>query len=101
MISRSSTGSSAFGTRSVMVSSLYVSLLGVRHEDTARPGHVTTGLRSALGSRRTQARRAEALTEAGLTEEQLRRIYGPIGLDIVAVPPRRRPWPSAPRFSPH
>ncbi|MBO4259163.1 XdhC family protein [Streptomyces griseorubiginosus] len=41
----------------------------------------------ALGSRHTQARRAAALLETGLTEADLARVHGPIGLDIGARTP--------------
>jgi xanthine dehydrogenase accessory factor len=36
----------------------------------------------AIGSRTTQRRRRERLQEAGLTDEQLARLRGPIGLDL-------------------
>ena len=42
---------------------------------------------AALGSRRTQARRRAALTDAGVTDEQLARIHGPAGLDLGATTP--------------
>ena len=41
----------------------------------------------ALGSTRTHAKRVAALTEAGLTQAQIARIDGPVGLDIGAVSP--------------
>jgi len=36
----------------------------------------------ALGSTKTQAKRRERLLEAGVTEEQLARLHGPIGLNL-------------------
>ena len=41
----------------------------------------------ALGSRTTQAKRRQRLLEDGLTEQQLDRLHGPIGLEIGAGTP--------------
>jgi len=41
----------------------------------------------ALGSRKTHAKRTARLTEAGLTQEQVNRIYGPVGVSINARQP--------------
>lgn len=38
----------------------------------------------ALGSKKTQAARRQRLTEAGFTDKDMARIYGPIGIDIGA-----------------
>lgn len=41
----------------------------------------------ALGSKTTQAKRRQRLLDEGMAEEQLDRLYGPIGLDIGAGTP--------------
>ncbi len=41
----------------------------------------------ALGSRKTQAKRRERMLAAGLTEAQLKKLHGPIGLNIGATTP--------------
>lgn len=41
----------------------------------------------ALGSKKTHAKRCARLREAGFSEEQIARIFGPIGLDINASSP--------------
>ncbi len=40
-----------------------------------------------LGGRRTQRLRREALAEMGVPDDVIRRVRGPIGLDIGAVTP--------------
>lgn len=42
----------------------------------------------ALGSRKTHAKRIDRLTENGVSEEQIKRIHSPIGLDIGASSPQ-------------
>lgn len=45
------------------------------------------GFAGALGSRHTQSTRRERLLAAGLTEAELARLHGPVGLDLGAASP--------------
>jgi xanthine dehydrogenase accessory factor len=45
------------------------------------------GYIGAIGSRKTSAERAERLKKQGITDEQLARIHGPIGLNLGATAP--------------
>ena len=58
-------------------------------DDPAISGALRRGVGyvGALGSRRTQEKRRDRLRESGITDEQLARISGPIGLDIGAHTP--------------
>jgi xanthine dehydrogenase accessory factor len=41
----------------------------------------------ALGSSRTHAKRVDRLSALGFTDDQIRRIHGPVGLNIGAATP--------------
>jgi xanthine dehydrogenase accessory factor len=58
-------------------------------DDPALFGALQTDARfvGAIGSPKTQRERRERLKAAGITDEQLARLYGPIGLDIGAQSP--------------
>src|SRR5262249_33519335 len=58
-------------------------------DDPAIAGAVQRGVRfiGALGSRRTQEKRRARLVERGLSEGDLARVSGPVGLDIGAFSP--------------
>jgi xanthine dehydrogenase accessory factor len=45
------------------------------------------GFIGALGSRRTQAARRDRLTTEGLSDSELARLHGPVGLDLGARTP--------------
>jgi len=71
--------------------STYVAILthDPKFDEPALLGAIETHARyiGAVGSRKTNANRRERLIEAGLSEESLARIRGPIGLDIGAETP--------------
>lgn len=71
--------------------STYVAILthDPKFDEPALLGSIETHARyiGAVGSRNTNANRRERLIEAGLSDESLARIRGPIGLDIGADTP--------------
>ncbi len=72
----------------------YLSVAAIAHDPKVDLPALAAALRAGcryvglLGGRRTQRLRREALLEMGLSEEQVARVRGPIGLDIGAVEPR-------------
>ena len=55
-----------------------------KFDEPAIQDAIARGVRyvGAIGSRKTQAERRQRLLEAGATEDQLRHLHGPIGLDL-------------------
>jgi len=72
-------------------SNAYVAVLShdPKLDDPALLGALKSDARfiGAIGSPKTQRERRERLKNAGLTDEQVGRLYGPIGLDIGAQSP--------------
>ncbi|MGI9148161.1 MAG: XdhC family protein [Chloroflexota bacterium] len=72
-------------------SNAYVAVLShdPKLDDPALFGALNSDARfvGAIGSPKTQRERRERLKAAGLTEQQVARIYGPIGMDIGAQSP--------------
>ena len=72
-------------------SNAYVAVLShdPKLDDPALIGALQSPARfvGAIGSPKTQAARRERLQAAGLSEEQIGRLYGPVGLDIGAQSP--------------
>lgn len=72
-------------------SNAYVAVLShdPKLDDPALIGALQSPARyvGAIGSTKTQAARRERLKAAGLTEGQVQRLYGPVGLDIAAQTP--------------
>lgn len=71
----------------------YWNVVVLAHDDKLDVPALARALRSGclyvgqIGGRRTQRLRREALAEQGLSEEEIGRIHGPVGLDIGAVSP--------------
>jgi xanthine dehydrogenase accessory factor len=71
----------------------YCGVATVFHDHTYEPPVLLRALHSdcffigALGSRKAHARRFETLKNAGVAADALKRIHGPIGLDIAAGSP--------------
>ena len=71
----------------------YTALAAVTHDPKIDDFALAEALRSgcfyvgALGSRKTHAKRAERLQQAGISEADIARIHAPIGLDIGAASP--------------
>ena len=74
-----------------LASNAYVAVLShdPKLDDPALFGALQSDARyvGAIGSSKTQRDRRERLRTAGLTDEQLNRLYGPIGLDLGAQSP--------------
>jgi xanthine dehydrogenase accessory factor len=72
-------------------SNAYVAVLShdPKLDDPALIGALPSRARfvGAIGSPKTQAARRERLAAVGLTEEQIARLHGPVGLDIAAQTP--------------
>jgi xanthine dehydrogenase accessory factor len=72
-------------------SNTYVAVLShdPKLDDPALIGALQSRARfvGAIGSPKTQASRRERLSAAGLSQEQIARLYGPVGLDIGAQTP--------------
>jgi len=72
-------------------SNAYVAVLShdPKLDDPALFGALQSDARfiGAIGSPKTQRERRERLAAAGITQEQLARLHGPIGLDIGAQSP--------------